>query len=476
MMNNISKVLAIDLGASSGRVILGTYDGNKIITEEIHRFANTPIQVGGRLHWNVLQLFHEVKQGIKLAIQKHGQPLSISVDTWGVDYGFIDMEGSLLHFPYHYRDQRTREHSSRLNELLPERQQFDLTGNLSNPINTVYQLFADYQNSATVRQHSKNLLMMPDLFLYLFSGIATAEITIWSTSGLMDPIRNEPSADVFNRLGLPLILIPDIVSAGTVIGPLLPSVREELGAGSIKVIACASHDTASAIASISYENKESSAFISCGTWSVVGKETEAPVLTEHSFRNGFTNESCFANGNRLQKNITGLWILQECQRTWDENNLVLNYEEMVLLAEKAGPARSFINPNDPLFVTPGDMSQRIAQYCHDTAQPIPQTPGEIIRTILESLANAYTLAIQELEMLTGTDVETIHMVGGGIQNQLLCQLTANATGKRIVAGPVEASAMGNIIVQFITLEQINFSHAKEVLARSCDLKVYQPDL
>jgi len=473
-MSDTIKLLAIDLGASSGRVILGSYDGKSIRAEEIHRFANKPVQIGGHLHWNVLELFHEMKQGIKIACRDHGQPASLSVDTWGVDYGFLDPAGQLLYSPHHYRDQRMNKYRSRLEELLPPETQFRLTGNQPALINTVYQLFADFQENPLLRTAADKILLMPDLFLYLLSGTAVAEKTILSTSGLLDSATGEPSPEVFGRLGLPTRLIPARVQAGTVIGSLLPELCEELGCGPMKVVAGASHDTASAVASIPYANKGDAAFISCGTWSLVGLETEKPVLAEGSYRCGFTNEGCFGNGNRLVKNITGLWLLQETQRAWAEAGDKLGFGEMVALAEAAGPSQSWIDPNDPLYGLPGDMPARIESQCRASGQRVPAGKGEIVRLILESLARSYSRAIAELEEITGRSIRTIHMVGGGIQNRLLCQLTADATGKEIVAGPVEASAIGNLIVQLAALGELDFNRSGEVVAASEPLTVYRP--
>ncbi|MNO48128.1 Rhamnulokinase [compost metagenome] len=475
-MSNLKKLLAVDLGASSGRVILGTYNGSRIVTEELHRFANTPVQDGGHLYWNVPELLEEIKQGIRLAVQAHGGIAGLSVDTWGVDYGFVDHTGKLLNSPHHYRDQRTGRTRARLEELLPPDEQFRLTGNQPDPINTVYQLFADWQENAGLQEHADHILMMPDLFLYLLSGASSAERTILSTSGLLDAVTGEPSSEVFGRLGIPLRLIPPRVEAGTAIGTLRPGLCAELGCGPIRVIAGASHDTASAVASIPYADKDGAAFISCGTWSLVGMETESPVLTPLSYEYGFTNEGCYGSGNRLLKNITGLWLLQETRRVWAEAGEVLSFGEMTALAENEGAAQSFIEPNDPLFSTPGDMPGRIAEYCRSSGQRVPETKGAMIRTILDSLAKSYAATLKELEEITGTKIRKVHMVGGGIQNRLLCQLTADAAGREIIAGPVEASALGNLLVQLAALGELDFSRAAEVVAASETLTVYRPNI
>jgi rhamnulokinase len=485
MGEEIIKLLAIDLGASSGRVMLGTYAGGKVEVEEIRRFPNGPVEADGQLYWDVQQLFHEMKQGILEAVKSRGPLQSMSVDTWGVDYGFLNAEDELLYSPHHYRDQRMEGIALALEAALPPEEQFKLTGNQSSPINTVYQLFADLQANPELTQKASLLLMMPDLFNYMFSGTAVAEQTIWSTSGLLNPDSSAPASEVLRRLELPVKLIPRLVPAGTVIGELRPGLQEELGSGPLKVIAGASHDTASAVASIPYGlggstgGEGSAAFISCGTWSLVGLETAEPILSAEADAYGFTNESCFGGTNRLLKNITGLWLLQETQRGWAEAGEPLSHQEAAELAEgldRSTARIAVLDPNDPLFSTPGDMPLRIESYCIRTGQPVPQSRAEIIRTILESLAQAYASTIRELETLTGRPVSCIHMVGGGIQNKLLCQLTADATGKEIIAGPVEASAIGNVLVQLTALGAIEASEARTIVARSSAPVRYQPAL
>jgi rhamnulokinase len=485
MGEEIIKLLAIDLGASSGRVMLGTYAEGKVEVEEIHRFPNGPVEADGQLYWDVQQLFHEMKQGILAAVKTHGPLQSLSVDTWGVDYGLLNDAGELLSPPHHYRDQRMEAIASALEAALPAEEQFKLTGNQSSRINTVYQLFADLQANPGLQEAAEQLLMMPDLFNYMFSGVAVAEQTIWSTSGLLNPDSSEPALEVLRRLELPVELIPRLVPAGTIIGCLQPVLQQELGTGPLQIIAGASHDTASAVASIPYGLNGSSspagsaAFISCGTWSLVGLETAEPVLSAEACAYGFTNESCFGGTNRLLKNITGLWLLQETQRGWAEAGEPLSHQEAAELAEgldRPSARIAVLDPNDPLFSTPGDMPLRIESYCICTGQPVPQTRAEMIRTIVESLAQSYARTIRELEALTGSPVSCIHMVGGGIQNKLLCQLTADATGKEIIAGPVEASAIGNVLVQLTALGAIEASEARTVVARSCAPIRYQPAL
>ncbi|WP_058302481.1 rhamnulokinase [Gorillibacterium timonense] len=467
-------MVAVDLGASSGRVILGTYDGQTLVTEEIHRFANEPVRLGFDLVWNVLGLFAEIKRGIKLACRKHGQPVSLSIDTWGVDYGYLDKGGRLLYPPHHYRDERMSKHRSRLEGLLPPQEQFRLTGNQPDSINTVYQLFADGQENTALASATDKILMMPDLFLYLLSGRAVAERTILSTSGLIDPVTGEPASLVFESLGLNPMLMAERVQAGTVIGTLLPELQEELGCGPMRIIAGASHDTASAVAAIPYADKSGSAFLSSGTWSLIGVETPEPVRTEEGYRLGFTNEGCFGGGNRLLKNTTGLWLLQESQRCWAETGQKHSFAELMELAASAEPSRAILDPNDPVFRAPGDMPVRIERYCRERGHAAPASKGELVRLVLDSLACSYAQTIKELERVVGRGIHTIHMVGGGIQNRLLCQLTADATGMEVVAGPVEASAIGNLLVQLMAMGELESSRAADIVAASEPIVVYRP--
>ncbi|MEK4047879.1 rhamnulokinase family protein [Paenibacillus sp. FSL H8-0048] len=505
------RLLAIDLGASSGRVMLGSYSNGKVTVEEIHRFPNGPVEVNGHLHWDVQRLLEEIKQGIAAAAAQYSPLHSLSVDTWGVDYGLLDERGELLDALHHYRDQRMADIASALEAALPPAEQFKLTGNQSSTINTVYQLFADLMAKPELRTTARQLLMMPDLFNYMLSGVAVAEQTIWSTSGLLNAQSTAPSAEVLRRLELPAALLPRLVPAGTVLGELRPELQQELGSGPLQIIAGASHDTASAVASIPYggfgsssaqasntdsgcadpgfagpariggfsDPLPSAAFISCGTWSLVGLETAEPVLSDAARASGFTNECCFGGTNRLLKNITGLWLLQETQRSWAEAGEPLSHQEAAEHAgqlDRSSACIAELDPNDPLFSTPGDMPLRIESYCIRTGQPVPQTRAEIIRSILESLARSYADTIRELEILTGRPVRCIHMVGGGIQNKLLCQLTADATGKDVIAGPVEASAIGNLLVQLTALGVVDPAEVRSVAARSCSTVRYQPFL
>lgn len=481
--SEVKRVLAVDLGASSGRVMLANFDGTRLELSEIHRFDNVPIEERGSLYWDVEGLLKEIKVGIRLAAAE-GQPiLGIGVDTWGVDYGWIGPGGELLRKAHHYRDTRMNKNAAELERRVPPGEQFKLTGNQPDQINTVYQLFADLQESPELRENAATILMMPDLFHYELSGVKASERTIWSTGGLLAAGGNQADTFILKKLDIPSELIAPFVPAGTVLGELRQDLQAELRCGPMQVIAGASHDTASAVAAVPYKaslsaeperNSESAAFISCGTWSIAGIETPQPVLTEAAFECGFTNEACYGGSNRLLKNITGLWLLQECRRHWNAEGAAFGHADLAALAEAVGPADARIDLNDPRFAAPGDMPERVRQYCRDTAQPVPGSPGEIARIVLESLADAYSQAIDELQAVSGRTVTAVHLVGGGSRNTLLCRLTAECTGRAVIAGPAEASAAGSALVQLAALGELDFARRADIIERSFSLERFEP--
>ncbi|MWJ29969.1 rhamnulokinase [Saccharibacillus sp. WB 17] len=507
---SVKRVLAVDLGASSGRVMLACYDGFKLELREIHRFDNVPIESVGGLYWDADGLFAEIVAGIRLAAAEGHPILGIGVDTWGVDYGWIGPGGELLRPPHHYRDARMARHAAELVRRLPPREQFELTGNQPNAINTAYQLFADLEQEPQLRELAAHFLMMPDLFHYRLSGVMAAERSILSTGGLLAAGGSEPSAEVLARLGIPAALLAPVVPAGTVLGELRPDLQAQLRCGPLRVVAGASHDTASAVAAVPYgcgdaaaggangsaaglsgtadiagtaqnpmaqtrpASRGAAAFISCGTWSIAGIETPQPVLSDAAYECGLTNEACYGGGSRLLKNITGLWLLQECRRHWNAGGEALSHADLAALAEAAGPADARIDPDDPRFAAPGDMPERVRQFCRDTGQPVPGDHGELTRVVLESLADAYGRAIDELESISGRRIVAVHLVGGGSRNRLLCRLTAERTGREVIAGPVEASAAGSALIQLAALGELDFGRRAEILGRSFALERYRP--
>ncbi|MBP1995662.1 rhamnulokinase [Paenibacillus eucommiae] len=447
MENKHLNMLAVDFGASSGRTIWGEFTGSKLTVQEIHRFANEPVELGGSLYWDFLRLFHELKKGVRAFKQVTSKtPASIAVDTWGVDYGLVDGNGNLLGNPYHYRDARTNATMETCFKSIPRTELFERTGIQPLQFNTIFQLLAWQQSCTRPVGEDVRLLFMPDLFHYYLSGVKATEYTIASTSGLLDPAARSWNRELLGKLPFAQSLFTDIVMPGTQLGTLRSELREELAIGSVPVVAAASHDTASAVVSIPALTNNY-AFISCGTWSLMGVETDKPVINEWSERWSFTNEGGAEQKIRLLKNIMGLWLLQECKRHWELEGDSLTYAQMQEMAAVHKHNASYVDPEDPVFLAPGHMPDRIRAYCRDTGQTVPQTKPEIIRCILESLSMKFKQTLDEIEFLLGRRLEHIHMVGGGIQNTLLCQLTANATGRTVFAGPIEATAIGNILMQ-----------------------------
>jgi rhamnulokinase len=470
------NMLAVDFGASSGRTIWGEFTGSKLTVHEIHRFANEPVELGGSLHWDFLRLFHEMKKGIRA--YKHAyahDPASIAVDTWGVDYGLVDGNGSLLGNPYHYRDARTQTTMDECFKTIPKSDLFARTGIQPLQFNTIFQLIAWEQSRIQAVGDDVRLLFTPDLFHFYLSGVKATEYTIASTSGLLDPAIRNWNRELLGRLSIQQSLFTDIVMPGTILGGLRREVSEELGLGSVPVIASASHDTASAVVSIPALTGNNYAYISCGTWSLMGVESDEPVINEWSERWAFTNEGGAENKIRLLKNIMGLWLLQECKRQWELEGESFSYTELQAMAEQETGNASYIDTQDPIFLAPGNMPNRICFYCIQKGQQAPQTKPEIIRCILESLAMKFKQTLEEIEFLLDKKLERIHMVGGGIQNTLLCRLTANATGKTVVAGPVEATAIGNLMMQAKAHGEVSGLHEiRQVVIDSFPPDIYTP--
>jgi sugar (pentulose or hexulose) kinase len=426
-------VAAIDLGAASGRVHIGRIGPGQLDMTEVHRFPNEPVRVNGTLHWDVLSLW----QGSLTGLAKAGPVASIGVDSWAVDYGLIDATGALLGNPVHYRDARTEGVADRVAEQLGPRRLYQTTGLQHLPFNTLYQLCA--AAGTPQLEAARWLLMIPDLIGYWLTGEIGAEITNASTSQLYDLRRRAWAADLIADVGLAAGLFPPLREPGSRIGP----VRPELAiAGDPSVVAVASHDTASAVAAVP-ASSANFAYISCGTWSLVGVELDRPVLTEESRRAGFTNEGGVDGTIRYLRNVMGLWLLQESVRSWGEVDLV----ELLRAAAREPGLTAVIDPNDPMFLPPGDMPARIAEYCRRTGQPGPTAPAGFVRCIIDSLALAHRRAVREACRLSGKPVEMVHIVGGGARNGSLCQLTADACGLPVLAGPVEATAIGNVLVQ-----------------------------
>ena len=475
-MAETKQYIAVDLGAESGRVMLGSISEHKLSLKEIHRFSNGPVEQDGSLHWDFNKLFSEIKTGIGKAVKTaKGKVSGIGVDTWGVDFGLIDAGGKLIENPFHYRDKRTNGMMEKAFELMPKRQIYNNTGLQFMQLNTIYQLLAMRLARPDILARAKNMIFTADLFSYHLCGRLYGEYSLASTSQLMDMQTGKWSKKIFDALGLPINIMPDIVKAGTVVGQLSKEVAAEIGCTQIPVIAIGSHDTASAVAAVPAEDGTNWAYLSSGTWSLMGVEVAKPVINDKTFEYQFTNEGGAENTIRLLKNIMGLWVVQECKREWQKNTTDLSYLQMTQMAEKARPFSAFIDPDYSGFLAPGNMPERIKDYLNQTGQEAIEDKGQLIRAILESLALKYRWVVERIEDITGRTIDRLHIVGGGIQNELLCQFTANATGKKVITGPIEATASGNILMQAKAMGDIkSLAEARKVVRNSFDLKEYQP--
>ncbi|MFC8103062.1 rhamnulokinase family protein [Streptomyces sp. NPDC057363] len=439
-----SAFAAVDLGATSGRVILGRVGPDDLDLTEAHRFPNTPVRLPDGLHWNLLALFQGTVDGLRQAARA-GSVVSIGVDTWAVDYGLLDADGVLLGAPYHYRDSRTDDAAQRVWPRVGPKELYRISGLQHLPFNTVFQLASAAGTSQL--DAARTLLLIPDLLVHWLTGTIGAEATNASTTGLYDARTGTWSGELLDRLSIDPALLPPLRRPGDPAGTLLPHVAAHTGLDtSTPVVTVASHDTASAVAAVP-ATEPHFAYISCGTWSLAGLELDAPVLTEDSRAANFTNELGVDGTVRYLRNIMGMWLLEECRRTWEARGLPTHIH--VLLAE-AARSRAFgaiVDPDDPGFLAPGDMPERIRAYCRRTGQPAPVSQGAVVRCVLESLALAHRRTLRQAAELAGRDITHIHLVGGGSRNDLLCQLTADATGLPVIAGPAEATALGNILVQ-----------------------------
>ena len=479
-MTKTANFLAFDLGAESGRTVVGRFDGERLSLEEMHRFANGPTRIRHSLHWNALNLFTEMKHGLAKTVNEPGGELaSFGVDTWGVDFGLFDRDGNLIGHPYHYRDSRTDGMIEQAFAIVPREEIFAQTGLQFMQLNSLFQLFAMAQQKSPALEIADALLFMPDLFHYWFTGQKVNEFTIASTSQCYNMQQKQWAAPLLERLGVPTHIFQEVIQPGTKLGPILPSIAEELGIGhEISVIAPGSHDTASAVAAVpvAETDEDSFAYLSSGTWSLLGVETAAPIINEQSLAYNFTNEGGVQSTIRLLKNIMGLWLVQESRRTWAQQGEELSYDDLTRLAGEATPFAALVDPDDASFLAPGDMPGRIRDYCQRTGQAPPESKGTIVRCALESLALKYRWVVEKIEEMTGRTLTVVHIVGGGSQNRLLNQFTANATGRRVVTGPIEATAIGNILLQMLAVEQISsLSEGRELVCRSFPVETYEPE-
>lgn len=474
-MSPSQSFLAIDLGAESGRAIIGTLENNKLRLTELHRFANGPVGLPDGLHWDVLHLWTQIKESISLAVRQYGQSLaSLGLDTWGVDFALLDRQGNLLSNPHHYRDSRTDGMMAEAFRHMPRQQIFEFTGIQFMQINTLYQLLALVTTRAPVLEAAETFLTIPDLFNYWLTGQKVCEFSNATTTQCYDPRQCDWAWPVLDALNIPRRIFPPVVQPGAILGSLQPALAVETGAAGLPVIAPACHDTGSAVAAVP-ASAPRFAWISSGTWSIMGTEAPEPVINPESERRNFTNEGGVAGTYRFSKNILGLWLLQECRRAWAAAGQEFSYSDLTEMAALAAPLVTIIDPDDDGFLRPGDMPERIRAFCRRTQQPVPENIGAVVRCILESIALKYRWVLDNLEELAGCCMEPIHIIGGGTKNQLLNQFTADATGRRVVAGPVEATATGNILVQAIATGQIaSLQEARAIVQNSFTPLVYEP--
>ncbi len=474
-MSDKKYYIAVDMGAESGRVMLATLEGQKLSFQEMHRFANTPVEKNGELHWDFNNQMNQIKLGIRktVAVQKNIQ--SIGIDTWGVDFGLIDANGELLENPYHYRDSRTGESFAQAFKIMPENKVYAATGIQLMQINSLFQLIAYKNQKPELLKKASKLLFMPNLMAYMLCGNISAEYTIASTSQLLDMNSGCWSDEIIGKFDLPKGIFPDIIQPGAKMGLLKKELADEMGCLQIPIIAVGCHDTACAVTATPADEKSSWAYLSSGTWSLLGVEIPKPVINKISFKYSFTNEGGVNNTIRLLKNIMGLWLLQQCRRQWALQGSELSYPQIAQLAACSEPFRAWLNVDMPEFLGIGNMPEKINNYLNSTGQQTINDKGQMARVILESLAVKYHNVINKLEKLTGKKIEVLHIVGGGSQNEMLNQFAADATGKKVLAGPIEATVLGNVIIQAMAAGQINsISQGRKTVAGSFELKKYNP--
>ena len=470
--------LAVDLGAESGRVMAGLLSTGKITLEEVHRFSNGPVSIGGSLRWDVLKLWSEILIGLSKAAEIYGDDIvSVGVDTWGVDYVLLSPENEIICQPYHYRDGRTEGMLAAAMKHVPKEKIFSETGLQFMEINTLYQLLAMQKQSNPLLQLTDLFLLIPDFFHWALCGSRVVEFTNATTTQCLHPTERNWSFDLLRQFDLPTDMFPQIVTPGTNLGKLRPEVISQTGLPRIDVVTPPTHDTAAAVVAVPTKNTGSAnwAYLSSGTWSLIGVEVKEAALSPLALKYNVTNEGGVDDTYRLLKNVMGLWLVQECKRSFERDGNQLEYADLVTAAKNTEPFRTLIDPDDPSFLSPDDMPKAISKWCQEHDQPVPQTIGQFVRCALESLAFKYRIVLGWLEELTEEEIEVIHIVGGGSQNELLNQLTANATGLKVIAGPVEATALGNVLIQARTSGEIGtLSEIRDVVRKSYPLKEFRP--
>ncbi|MBM4156780.1 MAG: rhamnulokinase [Lentisphaerae bacterium] len=470
--------LGVDLGAESGRVIAGIWNGRKIRLEEVHRFPNGPVHLAGSMRWDVVRLWAEIQNGLGAAAKKYGRKIvSVGADTWGVDYVLLTKRGEMLGQPYHYRDARTDGMMEKAFRKVPRAEIFRQTGLQFMQLNTLYQLLAHQAANPDMLEHADCLLLMPDFVHWALCGSKVVEFTNGSTTQCMHPLRRNWSTGLLKAFGLPTRIFPKVVTPGTDLGALRATVAERTGLSGVRVVAPPTHDTASAVAGVPTANTGTPnwAYLSSGTWSLMGAEVQTAVLSDRALELNMTNEGGLDGTYRLLKNIMGLWLVQQCKRAFEAAGQSYGYAELAAMAARAPALRSLVNPDDGRFLNPPDMPKAIQSFCRETGQPVPKTPGELVRCAYESLALKYREVLGWLEELAGNRIEVIHIVGGGSQSAILNQFTADACRRPVVTGPVEATAMGNLLVQVRASGELDsLAGMRDVIRRSCDVARFEP--
>ncbi len=468
------KFLAFDIGASGGRAIIGVLEDLKISFREIRRFDNSITRIHGRCHWDIYRLFEEMQSGLKDAVKQNEVPLTIGVDTWGVDYGLLDEAGHILDLPYAYRDHRTDGIMDEVFRIIPKEELYALTGIQFLQFNTLFQLYAAQRDRLPAMKIARDLLFIPDLLNYLLTGIKCSEFTCATTSQLLDPKTRQWAPQIFRALDVPIEIMQEIVHPGAILGGLTDHIVKESDLPGVNVVAVASHDTASAIAAIPAED-ESFAYISSGTWSLMGIESPFPIMSPKCLEHNFTNEGGVNGTYRILKNIMGLWLIQECRRFWADAGVAFSDASLLSMALSSKPFKSLIDPDHPSLLNPENMPQALSKLAERAKEPGFNNPGEFARCIFESLAFRYRQVLEELKQISDKEIRKIHIIGGGSQNLPLCQFTANATGLTVVSGPAEATALGNIMIQAMARGKIrSLGEIRHLLRNSLKFKEFIP--
>lgn len=473
-MNNTFNFLAFDLGATSGRSILGTFDNGKLELRELTRFGNDILQIQGKYYWNIYSIYNSIKEGMRAAASLDIAINAIGIDTWGVDFVYVAEDGTILSLPRSYRDPYTERSPEKYFKLIPKEEVYKLTGIQIMNFNSLFQLYAAKMEKSAALQSAKEILFLPDALSYLLSGNKACEYTIASTSQLLNPLTKKIENKLLEAIEVHPSVIPPLIKPGKVVGLLRDSIAKECGLNTIPIIAVAGHDTASAIVSIPAKNKKF-AYISSGTWSLMGIEVDEPIINEQSYKMNFTNESGVEGTIRFLKNITGMWLLEQCRKEWEQLGRTYTYDEIIKMAKTAKGFQCFVDPDDAVFANPESMIESIIKFCTDTGQSAPKEDAEFIRCIFESLALKYKYVLSCLCELSPHAIEVLHIIGGGSQNKLLNQFTANATGLPVVAGPYEATAIGNIMMQAKGLGLVkSLKEIRAIINESFTLESYEP--